>query len=261
MATQADLTALAAAEAARHMQLAIRRDMARDVTRAWRVLDFQRLARTWPAWLTAVTTILTNYHQRSAADGALFYRATRQLELGDPGSASLADPPTDQWTARALGYAGPGVYDRQIRAGVTPQRAERAALTQVLGTSTRIVLDGTRTTVEQSAKADPEAVGWYFATDADPCYFCAMIASRGIVFKHDSFELSNAQFIGKGTAKVHDHCGCILAPAFSRSQRLPHTNRHAAFIWSQRGDGDALNAFRRAWEADRANRPALPAAA
>jgi hypothetical protein len=123
------------------------------------------------------------------------------------------------------------------------------------------MLDGARTTVSDSAKADPKAVGWYFVTDGDPCYFCAMIASRGIVFKHDSFELSNAQFIGKGTAKVHDHCACSVAPAFSRSQRLPKTNRHAAFIWSQRGDGDALNAFRRAWEADRAAPATLPAAA
>jgi hypothetical protein len=71
----------------------------------------------------------------------------------------LADPPLQEWTrARS---ATPDRHVRpQIEARVPPEQANKAALAQTLGTTSRIVLDGGRTTIEESVKADPVAVGY-----------------------------------------------------------------------------------------------------
>lgn len=240
---------VALAEAARRLQVAIRNAALADIVKLWPLLNFARIDQAWDPWLRLVVPVLQRRHAMSSDSAALFYRASRQHALGDPGLAAvLADLPTEEWIARAIGYAAPGVYSRQVGAGRSPEQANKAALTQTLGTTGRIVLDGARTTVADTAKADPKAVGWYFQTDGDPCHFCAIIASRGIVFHADSFVLSDVRFIGKGTAKVHNGCACILGAAFSRTQELPEVNRQALQVYKDRGDGDALNAFRKAWD-------------
>lgn len=229
--------------------MALGESAAKDVHRIWSALDFGRLRETWPGWLATMSATLTGYHQQSADDAALFYRATRQLELGDPGAAKVADPLPAEQVARSLGYSAAGVFNQRMRAGASPAVAQEKALTQTLGTSTRIVMDGQRSTVAQSAAADVATVGWYFKTKPDPCYFCALLASRGVVHHGDSFVLSDVRFVGEGTAKVHDHCRCILAPAFSRSMTLPAVATEAKRVYKDRGDGDPLNAFRKAWDA------------
>ena len=125
----------------------------------------------------------------------------------------------------------------------------QAAERDLVAGAEKLTLNAARNTVAQNVERDRQAVGWYFATDADPCYWCALIASRSIVFQHDSFEISNKQFVGKGRAKVHNNCRCNLAPAFSRSMTLPDINQRALEVYKARGEGDALNAFRKAWEA------------
>lgn len=124
----------------------------------------------------------------------------------------------------------------------------QAAERDLVAGAEKLTLNAARNTVAENVERDRKAVGWYFATDADPCYWCALIASRGIVFQHDSFEASNRQFVGKGRAKVHNGCGCNVEPAFDRQMTLPDTCQQALAVYKNRGKGDALNAFRKAWE-------------
>jgi hypothetical protein len=242
---------LALAEAARRAQLEIRRQMLADVARLWPVLNFQHPDRTWPGWLRAMSAVLGRYHGQSAQAGGLYYRAARQAALGDPGDVSLvklAAAPADQWVTRALGYSAVGVYRKQtVDLGRAPDVAARAALTQTLGTSARIVQDGSRTTVVQSVHADDKAVGWYRITDGDPCAFCALMASRGIAYKDGKTAGRNAnrRFEGEGEFKFHNDCGCTSAPAFSRDQELPAISREADRIY--RSGNASLADFRKAW--------------
>ncbi|MCW2898479.1 MAG: hypothetical protein JWO67_744 [Streptosporangiaceae bacterium] len=219
----------------------------RDVVKLWPLLNKARLAETFPGWLTAMTSLITNYHGQSSAAAATFYRAARATALQSPTPGSLIKPapsPDPQWVTRALGFSGPGMLSRDTAQPGT-------ALSTTLGTASRIALDGGRTTIGQTVQADPAAVGWFFLTDGDPCHWCAMIASRGVVFKEHSMDRSNARFIGEGTAKVHNKCGCTLSPAFSRSQQLPPLNDAADDVWQQSTaglSGDAARAaFRKAW--------------
>jgi hypothetical protein len=117
---------------------------------------------------------------------------------------------------------------------------------------------GSRQTIHDNAEQDRTALGWVRVTKDDPCFFCAMLASRGLryrAFKEGSFDLSNANFTGDGDAKVHDNCGCSLKPVFTTND--PAVARTAPFgemwgMWGAGGGGDAALRFRRGYEHFRA---------
>jgi hypothetical protein len=211
---------------------------ARDVATGVAGLNFQHIGRSWPVWLRVMSALLGKYHGSRRRLAALFYRAARQAATGDPGDVTpvrLAPSPSDEWVSRALGYSAVGVYsEADGRPRRAPDVAGRSALTQTLGTSARIVQDGSRTTIVESAKADDKAVGWYRVTDGDPCAFCALMASRGVVYKSTTVDF-----------EAHNDCGCTSAPAFSRDIELPAVSREADRIY--RSGNASLSDFRKAW--------------
>lgn len=242
--THGGRTALEVAAAAWTVQLTIRAQLLRDVTRLWPMLDRNRLDETWPGWIRAMSLLVRNYHGQSAQAAASSYRAAREQATHSPAPRSLirlAPVPSEEWLDRAFGYSGPG----QLRKDVA---RPNTALSTTLTTASRIVRDGADGTISATVGADPVALGWYFHTDGDPCFWCALIASRGLVFKGDSFEASNQKFIGDGTAKIHNGCACVLMPVFSHDHSLPDINREARQVYENRGKGPALKAFRQAWE-------------
>ena len=243
-----------AAEAHRLAQAAVAAQAAQSVTALWPLL-LAGGPDAWVNWSRLMRVLIHGYRGRSAGLAGAYYRHVRAVAL--PGIPAVAPvdrsvPDTgdfDGWIDRALGYAGPGTL-RDLKS--VPEKANPTALTRVVGTAERIVLDGGRETLHDTVRADPKALGWFRVTDGDPCYFCAMLASRGPVYKRDSFDRSDPRFVGTGDAKVHNHCGCTLAPVFSRTQQLPLLNRRMADLWSRStagasGSGKALD-FRRAYE-------------
>lgn len=251
-AATADATPLLA-EAARRQQLALRGQVVADTFRTWQLLDFANLSTTWPVWLRAMTAYLTHAHGTAADQGALFYRALRQHETGDPGSAAVADPPSEQWIARALGYSAAGVYQQRTQAGDSPEQATRSALAKTAGTSARIALDGNRTTVRDSVHADAKATGYYRLTDPDPCAFCALVAARGVVYKSEGTAGRNAneRFTGDGLFKFHDLCGCVALPAFGKRVAITGPAAEADSLYYDHVDHlpneERLAAFRKLW--------------
>jgi hypothetical protein len=239
-------TALEVATAGRVAQLAIRAQLLRDVTALWPMLDRKRLDETWPGWLRAMSLLVRNYHGQSAQAAASTYRAAREQATLSPAPRSLikfAPTPSQDWLDKAFGYSGPGSFQRDVA-------RPNAALETTLGTSTRIALDGGRTTTINTVRHDPVALGWYRVTDGDPCAFCALLASRPAMKHEDGSFRKGSLYNSEETAsfKAHDHCACAAAPVFSASQELPDISQLAAEIYKNRGEGDALNAFRRAWE-------------
>lgn len=241
-------TPLQVAKSARVVQLAIRAKLMRDVTALWPALDAGRLAETWPGWLRAMTVLVGSYHGQSAAAASSAYRAARELATQSPAPRSLvrlAPPPGPEWMRQAFGYSGPAMLKWD-------KARPNTALSTTLGTAARIALDGGRTTMLDTIRADRLAAGWYRVTDGQPCAFCAMLASRGVVYKETSFDHSDPRFHGPGEFKVHNDCGCGLAPAFSKSrEELPDLNRTAESVWVDATDGvnyrHALREFRKAW--------------
>lgn len=236
-AATATTPALAVATAARGVQLAIRTALLRDVAKLWPSLDRKRLDETWPGWLQSMILLVTNYHGQSAAAASRFYRQARSQAIQSPTPSRLirlAPTPAEDWLTRAFGYSGPGMFQRDIARPNT-------ALSTTLGTAARIALDGGRTTVIETVRTDPVAVGWYRLTDGDPCAWCALLAGRGISYNSEH----SADF------QAHNDCGCSAAPAFSRDTALPAISAEASRIYRDAAkgapSGQQVAAFRAAW--------------
>lgn len=97
------------------------------------------------------------------------------------------------------------------------------------GAAIRQAMNGGRGAVNDIVRKDRRAIGYARFTDSNPCYFCALLASKGTVYKIGSFKASDAKFkdnenapdLPEGysdVAKVHDHCRCSLRPVFRKSQ-------------------------------------------
>lgn len=224
------------AAAARTAQNAVRAQLMRDAVKLWPLLNQNDLAGSFNGWLAAMIALITRYYGQSSMVAGLHYRRARATATMSPAPAELiktAPPPAIEWIRQALGFAGPGMLNRDTAKPGT-------ALSTVLGTSARIALSGGRNTILDTVKADPVAVGWYRVTDGSPCAFCALLASRGVAYKSEK----TAEF------QSHNDCGCTAAPAFSRSEELPALSETALQVYLERGSGPALQAFRKAW-ADR----------
>lgn len=225
------------AASARAAQAAVSAAAMRDAVKLWPLLDPKRLSETWPGWLRAMILLTKSYHVQSSAAAGRSYLLMRAQATQSPAPSRLvkiAEPPTDEWMARAYGFAGPGQLTRDVARPNT-------ALSTTLGTTARIVQDGGRTTTIGTIHADPVAVGWYRLTDGRPCAFCALLASRGITYKSEKA----AGF------QSHNDCGCSAAPAFTRDQPLPDLSEVADRIYTEKaagaGTGKQLAAFRKAW--------------
>lgn len=114
------------------------------------------------------------------------------------------------------------------------------------------VRNGGRDTVDTLLRRDRTVVGYGRVTSGKPCYFCAMLASRGPVYTDESFRESDPRFFGPGKVKVHDSCNCMLRPFYSERNEN-YTDQHRTYdrIWRSVphvGSGrKQINAFRRAY--------------
>ncbi|MFF4815079.1 hypothetical protein ACFY2K_10880 [Kitasatospora sp. NPDC001309] len=95
------------------------------------------------------------------------------------------------------------------------------------GAGGMLVQDGGRDMIHNALQDDPGAIGYYRKTDTSPCYFCALMAGRGAVYK------------SKRTAAfgAHPHCHCQAVPIFARRYQLPSENSRFSRMWRDFGGG------------------------
>jgi hypothetical protein len=172
------------------------------------------------------------------------------------------------WGARrgavqaSLEVTGPINLKVKTARGKTPQQAAREALVDAAGAAARHVQDGDRTASIVNMRNDSLLKGWVRVTDSNPCSFCAMLASRGPVFRSQSFTNARSrrnprnpgvEFLGAGSFKVHDHCACRMAPVYYTDAEWPGNARELNDLWqaniAKRYSGhEALKAWRRLYE-------------
>lgn len=88
-----------------------------------------------------------------------------------------------------------------------------------MGATVRQVTQATQQAIIDTSLADRRAnLAYMLITGPYPCWFCAMLASRGPVYAADSMDDSDPRFVGPGTAKVHDNCGCGLMVVRKRDE-------------------------------------------
>lgn len=233
----------------RQVQLAVRARALRDFTRIWPLWQPEDRA-SFGQLVQATQPLVTYYNGLSASAAVGYYEAARAVEhVAGAATPQFAAAPAEAMVRASLYATGETSVRAAIAAGQDPRSARETALVRTAGAVGRHVLDGGRGSIIQSVHADKQAVGWLRVTDGNPCAFCAMLASRGAVYKSEA----TADF------QSHDHCGCTAMPLWEGTQ-LPSANRRFSELYdaSQREavengellpgenpSNDRLNAFRR----------------
>lgn len=271
-------------DAYRRQQVAVQAATALGIIRLWNNVRADHLIPDATIWLNRAAPLVMSGFERSAKIGEAYYGTLRHLHvpaakpfiMPHAEAPTLAQVKTSLWVTGVVGAQHrvakiPGLtfdlsafrapvpdvgsflarQQQTIAAGTTTlvREAMSTSGAAAAAASVRHVGNGGREQVKAASAADPKALGYVRITSGHPCYFCAMLASRGGVFKGDSFDASDARFEGPGTAKVHDSCVCTLRGLFSRNPaEVPELNQHFTDMWTQRGDGDPLTAFRQLYE-------------
>lgn len=251
-ATEARRAALVAAAVAAYWRARVRADDPESVER----------------WLAALVPLIVRERNASAVRGVLFGNTIRTLEVGledgfrfetSPESVDL-DPNVIR---TSLMVTGPVALQKRIEkiSGRDVSPTEERALIQdahdksgagAAAAAVRHVQNGSRSALIDGTARDTKALGWVRLTRAAPCYFCALLASRGAVYKGDSFEDSDTMFDGPGQVKVHDSCQCSLKPVYRRDDELLDRSKPFLEVYKASTAGksgrDAIKAFRQAYE-------------
>lgn len=254
----------------RQAQLELKAAFLRDFGPTYELLDFNRIDETAVPWVQAAMNVVRPYRQHSAELAAQDYSDSRRLYV--PGSKAATPAPQvefensreqlyvaparrtkttidwadhDRAAERSLLVTGPGELKRQSRLKRPEERAKALGFKQAAGAAARHVIKGARTVTQKAVENDSAAIGWIRVTDGDPCYFCALLASRGPVYKTEQ----TAAF------EAHDDCACIPAVVFVRNAPWPGRSRefrrlYQKHIYKQYSGANAMRAWRRVYEAE-----------
>lgn len=121
-----------------------------------------------------------------------------------------------------------------------------------------IGMDGGREVIADAIQRDRLVKVVARGTSSDPCAFCAMLASRGFVYKGEA----SAGVGGDEIERFHVNCHCFPIVRFVRSSELPELNRYFQEMWAEVTRGYSGNEARKAWrrwiEAQRRANPEAP---
>lgn len=222
----------------RLLQGSLRALAIRDLLHLWGTVDPENLAATIGPFTKAGAIVVRAGRRASAAAASRYYVQFRQVE-GVRGTVvvTLAEPTADGVIESAIRGAGLAGIVRARSRGETPDKAARNGFVKMSGSASSLVIGGARETLLGAVRADSHALGYQRVTDGDPCSFCAMVASRGIV----AFDEDSAGF------EAHNHCGCTAEPAFEGSKILPANEQFRA-EWDDVTQGlprdEAIKTFR-----------------
>lgn len=167
--------------------------------------------------LTAALIALAAQYQRASASlGASFFEEERRAAGFRDRFTLRLEPPNTQQLGSSLGWATRDLADDPIDLDAVLNRVEH--------TATRLALEGGRATVERAAGNDRQCVG--YVRDAMPncCWFCAMLATRGV-----DEDTGVGIYRSKRTARYkhgtsdpyHDSCRCMPLPIFRGRPYVP----------------------------------------
>jgi len=170
-----------------------------DLAALWRSLDLSRPTAARNALLEAVPLLTTVHGESAAVIAADWYDEMRALQR-IPGRfrARMAPPVPVEVVESRVRYGARHLFTE------TPDQTLRF----LDNATSEYVLQPGRDTIQQSAVADPRAVGWHRETRpsqsyASGCGFCQMLAGRGGVYKWESAPFA-----------AHGNCQCVAVPSW-----------------------------------------------
>lgn len=167
----------------------------RDLLAFWATLDLTKPERARDALLRFIPTLTTLYGQGAATVAADWYDELRAVER-IPGrfAATVAAPFATDYVEQRVRFGAAHLFTD----------APSEMLPFLDGVVQEYVLQPGRDTIQQSAKADPRAVGWHRETSPGACKFCRMLAGKGGVYHKES----------SATFAAHGDCNCSARPSW-----------------------------------------------
>jgi hypothetical protein len=199
---------------------------------------------SWRALKLALKALVRDRRRQSADLAGPYYLRMRE-DAGISGRITPAQPRDleERRLDEALDGAGLYVYRQALRLGATPADARDRAGVTVSGTASRLVLEGGRDVIEGTVLDDDDALGWARVGDGDPCGWCAMLISRGAVYK-SAKTAGDSRFGGE---TYHDHDGCQAVPIFDYSSPFEQAAEELYEQWRQVTAGHSGAEARRVW--------------
>lgn len=201
---------VALTEANRRRQLAIAARAAATGMVLWNQLDPSNLDGSGISWLAQNVALVNQFQAQSSATTSAYIDRYRDAESA--GAGPLLTPSFDaSLTSQILLVAGPIRVKNFVGAGMSGSAALARAKSGYTGMLRRQVLMGGRETVDLTAGQDQQAIGWRRVSDGHPCTFCAMLCSRGPVYRSSASANGDVERDSRGGGRgmhFHAHCGC-----------------------------------------------------
>lgn len=248
---------LALVELHRQSQSRLSGMVAADIYPLTQLIDYDNIAGSYRSIEPYLLRIIVERGAQAEALAAEFYAAIRTAEsisgLYTPRGADALDLRKVQ---RNLRIVGPGKAGKMMQLG--QPNVEESMFTNLAGEAQRNVVNRNRSATVNTGTADKKCVGWVRVTDGNPCAFCAMLASRGPVFKDAKMATAGSKRVRKTRKldgikvdgyRAHPNCGCIAKPVYAPDDPWPGRGEEFRKIWDESTVGEsgknALNAFRR----------------
>lgn len=174
-----------------------------DLISLWLALDlFGDPTRIRDVLLEFVPDLVQSYGDTAAILAADWYDSLRN-----------APPSTASFTAVLAAPAATEQARAAVRWGLSPLFSSEpdppTALSKLLGSTQRLVLQPGRDSVWDSARQDPVRTSFArVPSGLTTCRWCVMLASRGFVYY-------TADRAGEGRS-FHDRCDCVIVPGNDR---------------------------------------------
>lgn len=184
---------------------------------------------------------------RVSSENVIPYTETLLEEMADTARKRANDLPEDM----PLREARQETRDLRLKHG-----------SMIAASGSRIAMNGARNATNQASSRDPRVKGWvrqHRAGTDRPCYFCAMLISRRVLYKSEVTaglgpREDGRVFLGDGMFKFHDNCHCRAVEVYSdadiQSNPKYAQNRYYADLWdryikNKYSGQDAVNEWRK----------------
>lgn len=224
----------------RQRQIALRALITARLLQLWQAFDVTDIDASWTVLEPAVLAIVADGRRVSSQLATQYFREYRAAERvpGTLPDLQLVEATWQDAARASLRITGPIAAKKLVLAKA--RRPADVAFVRMSGAATRIVGNGGRDTLSEVVQRDRRAIGYARVTSGVPCAFCAMLASRGPIYKSS----------GSVSFHSHDHCSCYPEPVYSRDAAWPGRGRDFQRLYksSTAGAPNPRLAFRRAYE-------------
>lgn len=229
--------------------------LATTVDQAWTVLDPANVDRSSRILAGALVPVVQQHAMAARGLANEYYQQERAISgIAEPFMPEVTALPTPQKVYQYVAWATKPA--RQAAPADVPQLLAPAK-TNLTGGLQRLVANTGRQQILDNTLSDRYAIGFARETRPDCCWFCAMLATRGAVYR-SAWSAGRRTFEGVDFNSYHTHCHCQVQPLFAGfTYQAPAHVQDAQQLWKDSTGGvygeAKMTAFAAAYRAQHAD--------